>query len=98
MLSQLLIIILLSLSDYWPNMQPNFQRQVTLLSLIPRAPRKISVNELVERLVNRTQDAGKRSVQRDLKAMYEMGTLGYVLITEVSPMVGRLNLVGAALI
>ncbi|MGL4711921.1 MAG: helix-turn-helix transcriptional regulator [Shewanella sp.] len=57
-------------------MQPNFQRQVTLLSLIPRAPRKISVNELVQRLANRTQDAGKRSVQRDLKAMYEMGTFG----------------------
>lgn len=57
-------------------MQPSFQRQMTLLSLIPRSPRKISVNELVERLANRTQDAGKRSVQRDLKAMYEMGTFG----------------------
>lgn len=57
-------------------MQPSFQRQVTLLSLIPRAPRKISVNELVERLTNRTQDVSKRAVQRDLKAMYEMGTFG----------------------
>lgn len=66
-------------------MQPNFQRQVTLLSLIPRAPRKISVNELVERLVNRTHDASKRSVQRDLKAMYEMGTFGLRLDDRSKP-------------
>ncbi|WP_259521209.1 hypothetical protein [Shewanella baltica] len=44
-------------------MQPNFQRQVTLLSLIPRAPRKISVNELVEQLANRTQNTGNRFVK-----------------------------------
>lgn len=61
-------------------MQLSFQRQVTLLSLIPRAPRKISVNEFEPH-----QDASKRAAQWDLKAMCEMGTFGLRLDDRSKP-------------
>ncbi|MHB8309668.1 helix-turn-helix transcriptional regulator [Metallibacterium sp.] len=44
-------------------------RQWLVLQMIPRAPRKVSAREIVERLHAEGQDATKRTVERDLIAL-----------------------------
>lgn len=60
-------------------MQTHIQRQLAMLELIPRHPRRITANEIAKRLQHHEFDVGIRTIQRELKSMYEMGLFGLVL-------------------
>lgn len=60
-------------------MQTNIQRQLAMLEQIPQHPRRITANELTDRLNSRDFDVGLRTVQRELKAMCDMGLFGLEL-------------------
>ncbi|MEZ9234816.1 MULTISPECIES: helix-turn-helix transcriptional regulator [unclassified Shewanella] len=60
-------------------MQTNIQRQLAMLEQIPNHPRRITANELTDRLNSRDFDVGLRTVQRELKAMCDMGLFGLEL-------------------
>lgn len=66
-------------------MQQNIQRQIAMLSLIPRHPRRISANDITEKLQNRDFDVGLRTVQRELKSMCDMGLFGLMLDNRNKP-------------
>jgi len=52
-------------------------RQWTLLSLVPRYPRRISSEELLQRLIDRSFDVAIRTIQRDLIKLSSLFTLSY---------------------
>ena len=66
-------------------MQTNIQRQLVMLELIPAHPRRITANDITERLHNRDYDVGLRTVQRELKAMFDMGLFGLELDDRSKP-------------
>ncbi|MCG9698361.1 WYL domain-containing transcriptional regulator [Shewanella sp. Isolate11] len=66
-------------------MQEKIQRQITMLQQIPRHPRRITANEIVERLQDRQYRVGLRTVQRELKAMLDMGMFGIELDDRAKP-------------
>ncbi|MCL1145945.1 WYL domain-containing protein [Shewanella marinintestina] len=66
-------------------MQTNIQRQIAMLELIPRHPRRITANDITEKLNNRDFDIGLRTVQRELKAMHDMGLFGLVMDDRCKP-------------
>jgi hypothetical protein len=47
-------------------MKQNIQRQLAMLSLIPRHPRRISTNKIKSKLKILDFDVGLRTVQREL--------------------------------
>ncbi len=57
-------------------MQDKIQRQIIMLQQIPRYPRRITANEIVQRLADRQCQIGLRTVQRELKAMLDIGMFG----------------------
>ena len=66
-------------------MQTNIQRQLKMLEQIPRHPRRITANVITERLNDQHFDVGLRTVQRELKAMYEMGLFGLEMDDRCKP-------------
>ncbi|BAJ01313.1 helix-turn-helix transcriptional regulator [Shewanella violacea] len=66
-------------------MQINIQRQIAMLEQIPRHPSRITANDVTDRLQNRDYDVGLRTVQRELKAMHDMGLFGLVLDDRSKP-------------
>ncbi|MCL1139182.1 helix-turn-helix transcriptional regulator [Shewanella pneumatophori] len=66
-------------------MQANIQRQLVMLELIPTAPRRVTANMLTDMLHNRGYEVGLRTVQRELKAMYDMGLFGLALDERCKP-------------
>ena len=66
-------------------MQTNIQRQLKMLELIPRHPRRITANRITEHLKDLNFDVGLRTVQRELKAMYEMGLFGLEMDDRCKP-------------
>ncbi|MFS1437132.1 helix-turn-helix transcriptional regulator [Shewanella sp. 10N.286.48.A6] len=66
-------------------MQINIQRQIAMLEQIPTHPRRITANDINERLQSRDFDVGLRTVQRELKAMHDMGLFGIVLDDRSKP-------------
>ncbi|MGS0675665.1 helix-turn-helix transcriptional regulator [Shewanella sp. 125m-1] len=66
-------------------MQTNIPRQLAMLEQIPRQPRRISAIALTEKLNDRDYDVGIRTVQRELKAMHDMGLFGLVLDDRCKP-------------
>ncbi|WP_076539354.1 YafY family protein [Shewanella sp. UCD-KL21] len=66
-------------------MQINIQRQIAMLEKIPTHPRRITANDITARLQSRDFDIGLRTVQRELKAMYDMGLFGIVLDDRSKP-------------
>ncbi|WP_299809360.1 YafY family protein [uncultured Shewanella sp.] len=66
-------------------MQTNIERQIAMLEQIPRYPRKFTAKEITEKLKNRDYDIGLRTVQRELKAMYDMGLFGLVMDDRCKP-------------
>ncbi|MDO6620746.1 MULTISPECIES: helix-turn-helix transcriptional regulator [unclassified Shewanella] len=66
-------------------MQINIQRQIAMLEQIPAHPRRITANDITARLQSRDFDIGLRTVQRELKAMYDMGLFGIVLDDRSKP-------------
>ncbi|WP_051413029.1 helix-turn-helix transcriptional regulator [Shewanella colwelliana] len=66
-------------------MQTNIQRQLAMLEQIPRHPRRITANAIADRLHSRDFDVGLRTVQRELKSMYDMGLFGLVLDDRCKP-------------
>lgn len=66
-------------------MQTNIQRQIAMLEQIPRHPRRITANDITEKLNNRDYNVGLRTVQRELKAMHDMGLFGLVMDDRCKP-------------
>jgi hypothetical protein len=66
-------------------MQISIQRQIAMLEQIPRHPSRITANDVTDRLQNRDYDIGLRTVQRELKAMHDMGLFGLVLDDRSKP-------------
>ncbi len=60
-------------------MQQNIQRQLTMLEFIPRYPKRITANDITDKLNYLDYDVGLRTVQRELKSMSDMGLFGLVL-------------------
>ncbi|MEZ9595305.1 hypothetical protein AB4298_11745 [Shewanella sp. 10N.261.52.F9] len=58
-------------------MQANNQRQIVMLELIPTAPRRVTANMLTDMLHNRGYEVGLRTVQREVKAMCDMGVIWF---------------------
>ena len=59
-------------------MQTNIQRQLAMLEHIPRHPRRVTAESITAKLHDRDFSVSVRTVQRELKAMYELGLFGLV--------------------
>ena len=57
----------------------NLQRRIAMLETLPRHPRKLTASQLCQRLDDMGYQVTTRSVQRDLRAMFEMGLFGICL-------------------
>ncbi|WP_144211427.1 helix-turn-helix transcriptional regulator [Shewanella donghaensis] len=66
-------------------MQINIQRQIAMLEQIPTHPRRITAHDIADKLQSRDFDVGLRTVQRELKAMHDMGLFGIVLDDRSKP-------------
>ncbi|WP_163931319.1 YafY family protein [Paraferrimonas sp. SM1919] len=66
-------------------MQANIQRQVAMLEHIPRHPKKVTANFLHDKLKERGFKVGLRTVQRELKGIYELGLFGLVIDDRCKP-------------
>ncbi|GIU32996.1 WYL domain-containing protein [Shewanella schlegeliana] len=66
-------------------MQTNIPRQIAMLEQIPRHPRRVTANAITEKLKDRDYNIGLRTVQRELKAMYDMGLFGLVMDDRCKP-------------
>jgi len=63
----------------------NLQRRIAMLEALPRQPRKITASQICQRLEDLGYQVTTRSVQRDLRAMYEMGLFGVCLDERSKP-------------
>ncbi|WOT05022.1 helix-turn-helix transcriptional regulator [Shewanella youngdeokensis] len=66
-------------------MQIKIQRQIAMLELIPRHPRRVTANDVTDKLQSRDYDVGLRTVQRELKTMHDMGLFGLELDDRSKP-------------